>query len=168
MADFTQMNALVDRFGDAIAILAFPCNQFGHQTNESNGEILNTLKYVRPGGGFEPKADMFAKVHVNGAHAHPLFAFLRRAIKYPQDDDETKDSKGNGVADVDYLVSARGGFDDTTVVTWAPVSRTDLSWNFEKFLCDADGVPVRRYSRYFATAEIARDLEVLLRGGALN
>jgi glutathione peroxidase len=168
VADFTQMNALVDRFGATIAVLAFPCNQFGHQTNETNDEILNTLKYVRPGGGFEPKADMFAKVHVNGAGAHPLFAFLRRAIKSPQDDDDTKDSKRNGVADVDNLVTTRGPFDNTTVVTWAPVSRTDCSWNFEKWLCDANGVPVRRYSRYFPTAEIARDLEILLRGGALE
>ena len=31
------------------SVLAFPCNQFGHQTNEGDEEFLNTLKYVRPG-----------------------------------------------------------------------------------------------------------------------
>ena len=29
--DYTQMNQLVEQFGDRLAILAFPCNQFGHQ-----------------------------------------------------------------------------------------------------------------------------------------
>lgn len=43
------MNTLADKFGDRLAILGFPTNQFGHQTNESDAEFLNTLKYVRPG-----------------------------------------------------------------------------------------------------------------------
>jgi len=44
-------------------ILAFPTNQFGHQENGNGQEILNSLKYVRPGDGFEPKAIMFDKVN---------------------------------------------------------------------------------------------------------
>ncbi len=43
-------------------VLAFPTNQFGHQENSDGEEILNSLKYVRPGHGFEPKAVMFEKV----------------------------------------------------------------------------------------------------------
>ena len=31
--DYTQMNQLVEQFGDRLAILAFPCNQFGHQVS---------------------------------------------------------------------------------------------------------------------------------------
>lgn len=56
------MNELSDRFGDKLVILAFPCNQFGHQENTKEFEILNSLKYVRPGAGFEPKAKLFSKV----------------------------------------------------------------------------------------------------------
>lgn len=115
------MNALVDSFGGKVAVLGFPCNQFGHQTNESDAEFLSTLKHVRPGGGFEPKFDVFGKVNVNGSRAHPVFAFLRRALKVPEDDEGIVDSKGNGVADVDYLVSGRDGFDGTTLVAWSPV-----------------------------------------------
>ena len=44
----------------------------------ANGtEILNTLKYVRPGGGFEPSFELTVKVDVNGPNEHPLFSFLK-------------------------------------------------------------------------------------------
>ena len=43
-------------------ILAFPTNQFGHQENSNGQEIINSLKHVRPGNGFEPKCIMFDKV----------------------------------------------------------------------------------------------------------
>jgi len=68
------MNALAEKYGDKVAILGFPCNQFGHQTNEGDGELLNTLKYVRPGDGFEVNSavTIFAKGDVNGADALPL------------------------------------------------------------------------------------------------
>jgi len=67
------MNALAEKYGDKVAILGFPCNQFGHQTNEDNSEFLNTLKHVRPGGGFEPAptVTLFEKTDVNGLDAHP-------------------------------------------------------------------------------------------------
>lgn len=209
------MNELVERFGSKVAVLGFPCNQFGHQTNESSEEFMNTLRHVRPGKGFEPKIDLFSKVNVNGAQAHPIFAFLRRVLKYPEDDEGIKDSKGNGMPDTEYLVSSRDAFDGTTVVLWSPVSalsshcscvqlvlrclapstqgtntdslhfcplrvfsphapsvpqvsRTDVAWNFEKFLCDKDGIPVKRYSRYYPTAAIAADLELLLDGKPLS
>ena len=45
--------------------MCFPCNQFGHQENSSGEEILNALKHVRPGNGFEPKGIMFDKVGVD-------------------------------------------------------------------------------------------------------
>lgn len=43
-----------------------------------------------------------------------------------------------------------------------------MSWNFEKFLCDKDGIPVKRYSRYYPTAQIKKDLELLLAGKPLS
>mmetsp|Transcript_11340 Transcript_11340/g.38655 ORF Transcript_11340/g.38655 Transcript_11340/m.38655 type:complete len:156 (+) Transcript_11340:282-749(+) len=155
------MNALADKFGNRVAILGFPCNQFGHQTNEGNEEFLNTLKYVRPGNGFEPKFDVFGKVNVNGKDCDPLWKALRTAIRAPMDADQ--DSKGNGALDSDVLILHRGGFDATTVATWSPVCRSDVAWNFEKFVLDSQGVPVKRYSRYYDTMQIAADLEALLK-----
>lgn len=53
---------LCDLFPGRLAVLAFPCNQFGQQENCEGGEILRSLQYVRPGGGFTPKAVVFDKV----------------------------------------------------------------------------------------------------------
>lgn len=55
-------------------ILGFPCNQFGAQEPGSAGEIADfcALNY----GVTFP---MFEKVDVNGATAHPLFGFLKKA-----------------------------------------------------------------------------------------
>merc|ERR1719483_1906318 len=72
--DFEGMNELKEKFPD-LEILAFPCNQFGHQCNEGADEIKNMLKYVRPGNGFEFKGKLFKKVYVNGSKADPLFKF---------------------------------------------------------------------------------------------
>ena len=53
------------RFEFHKVVLCFPCNQFGHQENSSGPEIMNALKHVRPGNGFEPKGIMFDKVGVD-------------------------------------------------------------------------------------------------------
>eukprot|EP00967_Tisochrysis_lutea_P075673 scaffold102030_cov32-Tisochrysis_lutea.AAC.2 len=73
------MNVLAEKYGDKLAILGFPCNQFGHQTNENNEEFMNTLKHVRPGNGFEPAptVTIFEKCNVNGLDAAPVFKWLK-------------------------------------------------------------------------------------------
>ena len=145
------MNALASKFGDGFSILAFPCNQFGHQTNEKEFEILNTLKYVRPGDGYEPNFTMMGKLDVNGENAHPLFQYLRTALPTTYDD-------LNGLGD-DFIISL------ASKVLWAPLSRTDIGWNFEKFLINQNGVPVRRYSPKFPTEDVAADIDTLLKDG---
>lgn len=154
------MNSLVEKYGDKIAILAFPSNQFGHQKNESDGEFLNMLQYVRPGNGFKPKCEVFKSIDVNGSKEHPLFKWMKREIKAPSD--ENMDSKGNGVDDSDVLILSRGKFGNSTVTLWTPVCRSDIAWNFEKFLLDKSGMLVKRYSRYYDTNSIASDIDTLL------
>jgi glutathione peroxidase len=53
-------------------VLGFPCDQFGHQEPGDADEIRNfcTTKY-------DVSFPLFAKVEVNGAHAHPLWAWLK-------------------------------------------------------------------------------------------
>ena len=72
------MNAPIRQLQPHFDIVGFPCNQFGLQ--EPGGdyhEILNGLRYVRPGGGFVPQFTMAAKGDVNGRNEHPLYTYLK-------------------------------------------------------------------------------------------
>jgi len=137
------MNGLCERFPDKLAVLAFPSNQFGHQENSSGVEILNALKNVRPGNGFVPKAEMFEKIEVNGENEDPLFTFLKKSLPAPSD------HQGVSLGNPKFIL-------------WSPVKRSDIAWNFEKFLIGPDGTPVKRYSRYFLTCDIEEDIASLL------
>lgn len=137
------MNELSEKFGNKLVILAFPTNQFGHQENSQGQEIINALKYVRPGNGFEPKAIMMKKVECNGETEHPLFKWLKEELQVPSDDG----------------TSFMG---DPKFIIWKPVRRSDIAWNFEKFLIDPKGKPVKRYSKSFLTSNIAEDINALL------
>lgn len=138
------MNDLHARYGGkGLVILGAPCNQFGHQENGRNEEILPSLKYVRPGNGFEPNFQLLEKVDVNGKDAHPLFTFLKEKLPFPSDDSLSL------MTDPKYII-------------WSPVCRNDVSWNFEKFLIGRDGEPFKRYSRKFLTSDISSDIEKLL------
>ena len=56
-----------------LEILAFPCNQFKQQEKGSNADIKSFCDLQ-----FNIKFDLFGKVDVNGADAHPLFKFLKQ------------------------------------------------------------------------------------------
>ncbi len=55
-------------------VLGFPCNQFGSQ-EPGNAEEIASFCSLNYGVTFP----MFAKVDVNGAGAHPLYQYLKRA-----------------------------------------------------------------------------------------
>jgi glutathione peroxidase len=57
-----------------LTILGFPCNQFGQQEPGGADEIGQFCQ-VNYGVSFP----MFAKIDVNGSHAHPLFNYLKSA-----------------------------------------------------------------------------------------
>jgi len=120
------MNALINTLPPSrFAILAFPCNQFGHQEQGKNAsEILNGLKYVRPGGGFEPHPDMvmFKRCDVNGPEREPVYKYLTESC----------------VAPTSNAFKLRESF-------WDPIRSDDVSWNFEKFLVSPSGVPIFRF-----------------------
>lgn len=58
--------------GDGLVILGFPCDQFNHQEFDDNAE---TAEFCQLNYGVT--FPMFAKIDVNGANAHPLYAWLR-------------------------------------------------------------------------------------------
>lgn len=158
MRDFTQMNDLADEFGTDLAILGIPTNQFGHQTNEKDFEIMNVLKYARPGDGYEPKFQLFTKMDANGDNEADFFTYLKQALPTVCDD-----NAGRGH---DYIMAPS----NTSVWIWSPMRRSDITWNFEKFLINQEGIPVRRYSPRFETKDVAPDIAKLIKEGpnALN
>ena len=72
---YKGLEALYQQFKDqGVEVLGFPCNQFGAQEKGTADEI----------GAFCEKNygvtfPLFAKIDVNGEHAHPLFRELKHA-----------------------------------------------------------------------------------------
>lgn len=64
-----------------LRIYGIPCNQFGLQEPGAGVEIFNSVKYVRPGNGFEPRFDLLVKRHINGAKEDKLFSWLKVRIE---------------------------------------------------------------------------------------
>ncbi|EDO49157.1 predicted protein, partial [Nematostella vectensis] len=127
----------------SLVIFGFPCNQFGFQEPGANAdEIRNSLKYVRPGNGFVPNFPLMNKTEVNGINQNPVYTFLKVCMRCPCSD---------GVIQA-----------DRDKVIWSPVRSGDITWNFEKFLIDHHGKPVRRYKPWVHPVELGQDIERLI------
>ena len=70
---YAGLESLYQKYKDkGLVILGFPCNQFGKQEPGDELSIANTcLK------NYGVSFPMFAKIDVNGAYTHPIFAFLK-------------------------------------------------------------------------------------------
>lgn len=53
-------------------VLAFPCNQFGHQEPGSDEDIKDFCEL-----NYGVEFPLFSKIEVNGEGAHPLYKFLK-------------------------------------------------------------------------------------------
>ena len=72
---YAGLETLYRQFQDqGLVVLGFPCNQFRQQEPGSNGEIKAFCEK-----NFGVTFPLFAKIDVNGRHAHPLFARLKQA-----------------------------------------------------------------------------------------
>ena len=70
---YEGLQALYEQFKDrGFVVLGFPCNQFGQQ--EPGGEAEIEQFCTR---NFRVTFPMFAKIDVNGTHAHPLYQYLK-------------------------------------------------------------------------------------------
>jgi glutathione peroxidase len=72
---YEALEALYRRHrGEGFAVLGFPCDQFGHQEPGDAAEILRFCEST-----YDVTFPLFAKVDVNGPHAHPLYRHLKAA-----------------------------------------------------------------------------------------
>ncbi|MFN3197599.1 MAG: glutathione peroxidase [Bradymonadia bacterium] len=118
---FKGLEALHKEYGErGLAVLGFPCNQFGHQDPGSNDEISEFCQ-INYGVSFP----MHAKIDVNGKDAHPLYNYLKGEAK------GVLGSKGIKWNFTKFLVDAEGNVIDRFASKTAPAK---LKAEIEKLL----------------------------------
>jgi glutathione peroxidase len=78
---YKGLEALHEKYGkDGLAVLGFPCNQFGHQEPGTPQQIQDfcTSRY-------KVTFDLFEKIDVNGPNKAPLYKWLESADATPSD-----------------------------------------------------------------------------------
>lgn len=105
---------------------------------------MNGVRYVRPGGNFIPNFPMVQKLEVNGDKQHPFYAFLKGRCPSPVTRFRSRDR-----------------------LFYSPQDSNDVRWNFEKFLVDRWGTPVRRYEPNYTPLNMADDIDSLTSTGVL-
>ena len=124
---YDELEALYEKYhADGFEILDFPCNQFGEQAPGTIEEIHQFCT-----ANFNIKFPQFDKIDVNGANESPLFTYL-------------KAQKGFGGFD---LNDQRGKFMDEMLRKQDADydKKSDIKWNFTKFLVSRDGRVLKRY-----------------------
>lgn len=88
---------------------------------------------------------------MNGAGAHDVFKFLRFALPMRSD-------TGFAVEADEPMGVQKSGLK----IVWTPSNPTDIVWNFEKFLLDKQGNPIKRFSPKFETIKLDAEIKALL------
>ena len=70
---YKGLQELYDKYKSrGFELLAFPCDQFGHQEPGSDADIKSFCEL-----NFGVEFPLFSKIDVNGPHEHPVFKFLK-------------------------------------------------------------------------------------------
>src|SRR5689334_14165047 len=69
---YADLEKLHEQFGNKVIILGFPANNFAGQEPGTNAEIASFCKE-----NYGVKFQMFEKISVKGADAHPLYQWLK-------------------------------------------------------------------------------------------
>jgi len=137
---YKELEALYEKFrGEGLEILDFPCNQFGQQAPGSIAEIHQFCT-----ANFDIQFPQFDKIEVNGGNEHPLYTYL-------------KAQKGFGGFDVN---DQRGKMMDGMLRKQDADydKKTDIKWNFTKFLVSRDGRVLKRYEPTDKMTDIETDV----------
>ena len=142
---YEELEKLYEKYhSQGFEILDFPCNQFGQQAPGTDESIHEFCKL-----NFGTELPRFKKVKVKGDDAEPLYKFLQEQkgfagwdmshpIAHILDDMLTK-------ADPDYK------------------EKSDIKWNFTKFLISKKGQVIARFEPTEKIENIAKQIEELLK-----
>ena len=137
---YKELEALYEKYAkEGFEILDFPCNQFGEQAPGSIQEIHQFCT-----ANFDIHFPQFDKIEVNGANEHPLYTWLKAQKGFSGFD--TNDQRGKFMDDM--LRKRDAEFD----------KKSDIKWNFTKFLVSRDGRVMKRYEPTDKMSDVETDV----------
>lgn len=141
---YAELEKLYERYKEqGLAVLGFPCNQFGGQEPGTNEEV-DAFCQLNYGVTFP----LFEKTDVRGEDKHPLFAYLTAEAPFEGFDLSHPSAKMlHGFLSEKQPELLEGD---------------DVKWNFTKFLVDRDGNVAKRFEPPVDPADIAPAIEALL------
>lgn len=137
---YEQLQTLYEKYKDkGFEVLDFPSNQFLEQAPGTDKEISDfcTLNY----GTTFPR---FSKTDVNGINADPLFIWLKEQ------------------APEDTVNSESKAFEERVKQYNDLTEKSDIKWNFGKFLIDRNGNVAGRFSPVYTPQELEEAVKNLL------
>lgn len=106
---------------------------------------------------------LFRKIDVNGAREHPLFAYLKVSGFHHDAMAPDKD-----IFSFSYRLkqkscpTTRDFFAQFSKLDYSPMRNSDIRWNFEKFLINRKGKPVKRFDASSRVSDMREDIESLI------
>ena len=139
---YDELEALYEKYhADGLEILDFPCNQFGEQ---APGTIKEIHQFCT--ANFNIKFPQFDKIDVNGANESPLFTYLKAKKSFGGFD--LNDQSGKFMDEM--LRKQDADYD----------KKSDIKWNFTKFLVSRDGRVVKRYEPTDKMSDVDIDIQL--------
>ena len=137
---YKELEALYKKFhAEGLEILDFPCNQFGEQ---APGTIQEIHQFCT--ANFDIQFPQFDKIDVNGVNESPLFTYLKSQKGFSGFDLNDKTGKF-----MDEMLRKQDADYD---------QKSDIKWNFTKFLVSRDGRVVNRYEPTDKISDIEADI----------
>ena len=137
---YKELEALYEKFhAEGLEILDFPCNQFGEQ---APGTIQEIHQFCT--ANFDIQFPQFDKIDVNGVNESPLFTYLKSQKGFSGFDLNDKTGKF-----MDEMLRKQDADYD---------QKSDIKWNFTKFLVSRDGRVVKRYEPTDKISDIEADI----------
>ena len=137
---YKELEALYEKYrSEGVEILDFPCNQFGQQAPGTIQEIHQFCSI-----NFDIQFPQFDKIEVNGANEAPLYTWLKAQKGFSGFD--VNDQRGKFMDEM--LRKQDADYD----------KKSDIKWNFTKFLVSRDGRVLKRYEPTDKMSDIEADI----------
>lgn len=141
---YADLEALYKKYHDkGLEIIDIPCNQFGGQSPESDSE---TTAFCQLNYGTE--FPQMKKSEVNGVNELPLYTWLKAEQPFKGFD------KGHKLTEILDKMLRDGDADYD--------KKSDIKWNFTKFLINRHGEVVARFEPTADIAKVEEAIEKLL------